>query len=549
MSRRVQFEEGAPLSHGKYQSDRHQSTTYHPSWFPDHKGEAVSSSYDSKYPTVYTSASHPQKEYQQVGGWQFNMGPSYVEEYPLSYDGSQNYLQTQLYDNENPRTAVFDNSMPIILTSHDEMPVSKYKSYVVEEIGEEKPPKRHQPAKVRFEDGPSLGNFHVLENDVRVVQPVTQYQHQETAKPALDPKPVSYTKSSVDEVTELLGQSQFPRNRRVATSSRVATFGDSVSSKSQTSDYSKNLDEILATGPRWRRVMENSAVLPYETVENYEKEFFIFYTKFKDPTFPHNLPRGLRWYNIPKKWESIEHGGLRVFSRTGSDFWQETYFGKDESKDSGHFLYLPCTHSKILLETSLTVSPREQNDQAGVMIRYDRRNWVRAGLEFIDGSFQLTCVCTINGFSDWSIQEYKGGRNIEFRLYCIAGDVIIEHRNPNQTTNQWKVVRLAHLETGAILPKAGQPEINENGKQKIHNMTGLYACRPSKNSHDATSYAIFKYMSLRHCDSYERSDFDKQGEIADDTYGSFRKIAGPFIADGDYFIEPDKPYVKTYEMF
>ena len=94
----------------------------------------------------------------------------------------------------------------------------------------------------------------------------------------------------------------------------------------------------------------------------------------------------MTWYNKPEKWELYDDsGGLIVFPKSGSDFWQQTYFGKTENKDSGHLLYVPCTHNKFLMETHLTLSPRHQNDQAGVMVRYDRKNWVKAGLEFIQG--------------------------------------------------------------------------------------------------------------------------------------------------------------------
>ena len=553
--RRVQFDRSVPPQSSSRAATHQPITAYQPSWVTTHDGERISSKYDS----IHTKL--PQYEqHREVDGWQFDLNPAYIDNYPLHYDPSQPFLQTQYRLNEQPRTSIFETNQPIVLTSHDEIPTQKYTPHVVEEINDDPSGTANFPTFSNFEELNLVGN--VQQRFRRIGEPSERSEKDQSRSVRFDeviagPKPISYLSTTVPGNSKqpkpshmpIRSSARRPRDRSLRES--LAGYSDLSFASQRSNDVSTSAEDIIRTGPRWRRVQDNPVVIPYDDIESYEKEFFIFYTKFKDPTFPHNLPRGIRWYNVPTNWESVHQGGLRVYPKSGTDFWQQTYFGNDESKDSGHFLYLPCTHSKVLLETSLTLTPRDQNDQAGVMIRYDRRNWIRAGLEFIDGCYQLTCVCTINGFSDWSIQEHKGGRSIEFKLYVLDDDVIIEHRSPHSENNRiWKILRVAHLDTKNILPKASQPEYErtETG-QRIHRMVGLYTCRPSNSASDAISYVTYYFMSVRHCEQYERNEQEEPLQIPDDTYGNFRKIAGPFIADEDYFIEPDQPKIKTFEIY
>ena len=46
-------------------------------------------------------------------------------------------------------------------------------------------------------------------------------------------------------------------------------------------------------------------------------------------------------------------------------------------------------------------------DQAGLMLRIDAENYIKAGVEFVDGKFNLSTVVT-HGTSDWSIIPQDG---------------------------------------------------------------------------------------------------------------------------------------------
>jgi regulation of enolase protein 1 (concanavalin A-like superfamily) len=55
-------------------------------------------------------------------------------------------------------------------------------------------------------------------------------------------------------------------------------------------------------------------------------------------------------------------------------------------------------------------------DQAGIMVRIDERNWVKAGIEKSDGKCQLSSVLTVDQ-SDWFChvsRHLRRGALVEF---------------------------------------------------------------------------------------------------------------------------------------
>lgn len=104
-----------------------------------------------------------------------------------------------------------------------------------------------------------------------------------------------------------------------------------------------------------------------------------------------------QWVNEPRSWS--DQGGLTVTADPDTDFWRTTHYGYD--RDSGHVLGVPVA-GDFTLVTSFTADYAAQYDQAGVALRVDERNWVKAGVELVDGEFQISTVVT-RDFSDWSV--------------------------------------------------------------------------------------------------------------------------------------------------
>lgn len=109
------------------------------------------------------------------------------------------------------------------------------------------------------------------------------------------------------------------------------------------------------------------------------------------------------WHCEPPYWR-IENKRLTGTSGLKTDFWRETHYGF--VRDDGHFLGiepLPAFTAQVIVEGSF----EEMYDQAGLMIRLDDSQWVKAGVEYTDGALRFSTVVT-KGRSDWSVSRQLG---------------------------------------------------------------------------------------------------------------------------------------------
>lgn len=82
-----------------------------------------------------------------------------------------------------------------------------------------------------------------------------------------------------------------------------------------------------------------------------------------------------------------------------TDFWRIAHYGF--TVDDGPFLYAVYGGE---FEAKIKVSGEYETrfDQAGMMIRLDHENYVKFGIEFVDGKFNISAVVT-HHTSDWSV--------------------------------------------------------------------------------------------------------------------------------------------------
>lgn len=100
---------------------------------------------------------------------------------------------------------------------------------------------------------------------------------------------------------------------------------------------------------------------------------------------------------------------LLVTAVEGSDAWRHTSYGFVH--DTEHGLLAPLEQGRAI-EVEFTAGFDAQFDQAGILIRADAENWIKAGVEFADGQPQVGAVVT-RGRSDWSVApvpEWNGQR-------------------------------------------------------------------------------------------------------------------------------------------
>ena len=108
----------------------------------------------------------------------------------------------------------------------------------------------------------------------------------------------------------------------------------------------------------------------------------------------------MNWFNEPEEWK-IEEDKLEMFVTPKSDFWRISHYGF--TVDDAPFYF---SEQGGEFETKLKISGDYQArfDQAGLMIRMDHENYIKAGIEFVDGKYNISVVVT-HKTSDWSVIE------------------------------------------------------------------------------------------------------------------------------------------------
>ncbi|PXY45838.1 DUF1349 domain-containing protein [Flavobacterium hydrophilum] len=106
----------------------------------------------------------------------------------------------------------------------------------------------------------------------------------------------------------------------------------------------------------------------------------------------------MQWFNEPEKWE-IKNNALIMNVTAGSDYWRISHYGF--TVDDAPFYY--ATYGgEFEAKVKLTGNYIARFDQMGLMIRIDEKNYIKTGVEFVDGKFNISTVVT-HDKSDWSV--------------------------------------------------------------------------------------------------------------------------------------------------
>jgi uncharacterized protein len=147
------------------------------------------------------------------------------------------------------------------------------------------------------------------------------------------------------------------------------------------------------------------------------------------------------WLNEPARWSENDEG-LEISPDEGSDFWRITDYGFIH--DNGHARLAPVD-GDFTASVEITADYREQFDQAGLMLRVDAENWLKTGIEFVDGRCFLSAVVT-RGFSDWSVIPLDGcPERLGVRLHR-AGDAVTIETSINR--EPFQIMRVTYLPAG-----------------------------------------------------------------------------------------------------
>ncbi|QQQ71446.1 DUF1349 domain-containing protein [Chryseobacterium indologenes] len=106
----------------------------------------------------------------------------------------------------------------------------------------------------------------------------------------------------------------------------------------------------------------------------------------------------MTWFNEPEKWE-IKNKSLSMFVTPQSDYWRISHYGF--TVDDAPF-YFSTYGGEFEAKVKIMGNYKARFDQMGLMLRTDKDHYIKAGVEFVDGRYNLSTVVT-HQKSDWSV--------------------------------------------------------------------------------------------------------------------------------------------------
>lgn len=174
------------------------------------------------------------------------------------------------------------------------------------------------------------------------------------------------------------------------------------------------------------------------------------------------------WENEPAQWHDTADG-LTAIVPAGTDYWRTTHYGF--IRDNGPFRYQEA-RGDFEAVVRITGKYRERYHQAGLMIRIDNENWIKTGIEFVNGKQNISAVVT-RKVSDWSVNPRSDSpEHLWLRLQRHGDAVQISSSLDGET---WSMFRMAYF----------PPQV----PVKI----GMVAAAPGKQSFEV----VFDHFSVR----------------------------------------------------
>ncbi len=106
----------------------------------------------------------------------------------------------------------------------------------------------------------------------------------------------------------------------------------------------------------------------------------------------------MNWFNEPAQW-SVSGNRLTMAVTPKSDYWRISHYGF--TVDDAPFYYGEYG-GEFEAKVKISGDYKVRFDQAGMMILIDHENYIKAGIEYVDGKYNLSTVVT-HHTSDWSV--------------------------------------------------------------------------------------------------------------------------------------------------
>lgn len=157
---------------------------------------------------------------------------------------------------------------------------------------------------------------------------------------------------------------------------------------------------------------------------------------------------------------------LTVSPAGKTDLWSNTYYTPLLKRSNAPLYARPVPRCETWnLSVEFELAPVKQFDQAGGVIYLNADNWIKCGIEFVDGAPRLSVVVTRDGWSDWSTQSWSGC-SARLRVTQTTTGAYVVEAAESSADAAFEFVRICQLTSK--VPDAESPDV----------YAGVYACCP-----------------------------------------------------------------------
>ena len=148
----------------------------------------------------------------------------------------------------------------------------------------------------------------------------------------------------------------------------------------------------------------------------------------------------MQWFNEPLSWEIKNPKTFVMQVPAKTDYWRITHYGF--TVDDAPFYY--ATYGgEFEVKVKITGVYKTTFDQMGLMLRTDHKNWIKTGVEFVDGKQNVSTVVTHNT-SDWSVIELdKAPKSLWIKALRRLDAVEVFYSYDDK---EYKMIRTCYLE-------------------------------------------------------------------------------------------------------
>ncbi len=160
------------------------------------------------------------------------------------------------------------------------------------------------------------------------------------------------------------------------------------------------------------------------------------------------------WFNEPPHWD-VQGSIIHMHTAPHTDFWRKTHYGF--TRDNGHFYY-ELVNGDFDVEVQVRGEYTDLYDQAGLMLRVDDQNWLKTGIEYVNGVQHISAVFT-REFSDWSVVPLPENPSLIWLRLTRRAEAVEIHYSLNAV--DYTMLRMGYLlpeETAGVGLMAASPE-------------------------------------------------------------------------------------------